>query len=230
MTQIYRNSFDFFRASFPFLLLIGGGIELIIWYLQPDSEGASTTIPLILLAYLFHRYFLFGEKPAFRQAKPAESAPPHKFGLFILASLAMIIVPVFAALPLTALLTEDFSSTVYLATLMALYLIALSMFGTVLPATVVRDGTWRLSLGLRRTGITMLRLLLGPAVVGAVLIVVCTVSENWLLLKGFQPDGMAFLASFILARTFGFLTTILAVAVLCQSYHDLRPQADTLAT
>ncbi|NBE06879.1 hypothetical protein [Paragemmobacter ruber] len=227
MKQIYRDSFDFFRASFPFLLLVGGGIELIIWYLQPDSEGISTTISLILLAYLFHRHFLFGEKLAFRQAKPTESAPPHKFGLFILVSLAMILVPVFAALPLAAMLTTDFSSLGYLATVLALYLLSLSMFGTVLPASVARDGTWRLSHGLRRTGVTMLRLLLGPAVVGLVLFVVFNISENWLLLKGFQPDGMAFLASFILARTFGFLTTILAVAVLCQSYRDLRPYADT---
>lgn len=227
MTQIYRDSFRFFRDAFPVLLLMGTVLECFIWYFQPSAEGASTAVALFFLAYLFHRHFLFGEKLHLGRPETAPAAPPHKFGWFFAASVALLIAPMAIAIPLAISLSDGFSDLGLLAIFLALYLLSLSMFGTVLPASVARDGTWRLSLGLRGTGVTMLRLLLGPAVAGLILLVVFGFSENWLLSEGFQPDGMAFLASFILARTFGFLTTILAVAVLCQSYRDLRPHPDT---
>ena len=224
MLKIYRESFRFFRRSFPVLLLIGAMIEILLWVLQPKSETAATTVALVFLAYYFHRHFLFGEAITFRSGIPSAGAPPLKFGWFILLSLALIFLPVGVALALTLGLVEDHSQLTLLLFLLPIYLLALSLFGTALPATVARDGTYRLVQGLRATLSTMWRLILGPGVVGLVLITATIAAGYAIASSGIAEDSPVVLVHYILIRTFGFLSTILAVAVLCEMYRRTRPE------
>ena len=43
-------------------------------------------------------------------------------------------------------------------------------------------------------------------------------------LRSVPEDSLILLASFTVLRTLGFLTTIFAVAVLCDMYHRTRPK------
>ena len=222
MSQIYRESFRYFAGTFPLLLGIGAFIEIFLWILQPRSDTASS-VALIILAYYFHRHFLFGEAFTFRSHKPAEGAPPFKFGWFMLLSIGMILLPVAIALALTLGMVADHSQAIMLLFLFPTYLLTLSLFGTTLPATVARDGTYRLSQGLRVALPTMGKLILGPGLVGLILLVVTIAAAHALTTHGFAADSHAMLALNIATRTTGFLTAILAVAVLCDAYRKTRP-------
>lgn len=67
MIEIYRKSFAYFFANLVFLVAFAGLIEGLIWVMKPKHESAATLVPLILLAYLFHRLFLFGENLTLRK-------------------------------------------------------------------------------------------------------------------------------------------------------------------
>ncbi|WP_309663645.1 hypothetical protein [Tabrizicola sp.] len=230
MLDIYRKSWRYFFASLPALVLFAAVIETCIWYLQPKSESSVTFIALAILAYFFHRHFLFGEAFSLTRQKPDAGAPPMKFGWFILLSGALILVPFGLALILALQIMPGGSPApriigAMLLLAMPLYLIALSFFGTTLPALVVRDGSYRVSQGLRSGFQTLWRLLIGPALFGAVLIALLYKVGAVLDNAGMQGDSAATLAWFILIRTLGFFTTILAVAVLCEMYRRTLPAA-----
>lgn len=225
MRNIYLESFRFFLSSLPALLLFAALIEGLLWFLQPRSESAATFVALTIVAYYIHRHFLFGEglsmtmKPA-----PAEGAPPVKFGWFVLISAALILVPVGVALVIAVQFPAPQVLGVMVIMLFPLYLLILSLFGTALPATVARDGTYRVSQGVRATFRTMWRLVLGPGLVGLVLLAATVASGPALEALGTPETSPIMLAYNIVLRTLGFLTTIIAVAVLCEMYRRTRPE------
>lgn len=223
MLQIYRDSFRFFAATFPVLLSIGAVIEILNRVLQPASDIAST-VAQIFLAYFFHRHFLFGEALTFRRAQPAEGAPPFKFGWFLLISIGLLTLTVAVSLVLIIVLANDRSFLIVLLFLIP-YLLVLGLFGTALPAAVARDGTFRLSQGLRVALPMMVQLVLGPGLVGLVMVSAAFTAGYTLSTLGFAEDSLAQLALNIAIRTLGLSITILAVAVLCDMYRKTRPDA-----
>ncbi len=228
MIRIYRESFRFFAATLPILLGFAGLIEGLLWVLQPKSEAGATFAALAIMAYYFHRHFLFAETFGFRNQQPAEGAPPFKFGCFLLISFLTVSVPVGIAVVIALNATGELALGVLMLTLFPLYLVALSLFGTALPASVARDGTYRLSQGLRATFQTMWRLVLGPGVVGLVLLVLVVLCSRWI--EALPDDSLILLAYFTVGRLMGFLPTILAVAVLCEMYRRTRPVPLTQGT
>lgn len=66
----------------------------------------------------------------------------------------------------------------------------------------------------------------GPGAWGdrLVLIVATILSGNALGSLGVADDSLVALAFYIALRTWGFLTTIFAVAVLCEMYRNTRPE------
>ncbi len=223
MTKIYRDSFRFFLSSLPALLLFAVVIEGTLWVLQPKSESGITLVALLLLAYYFHRHFLFGETLSFRNQNPAPGAPEFKFGWFMLLSLGLLLGPVGIGLALTFGYLDRPTPVMLILVVLPIYLVTLSLFGTALPASIARDGTYRVTQGLRATLSTMWRLVLGPGVTGLILLVATFLSGYALGSLGVTEDSLITLAYYIALRTLGFLTTILAVAVLCEMYRKTRP-------
>jgi hypothetical protein len=228
MKQIYRDSFAFFLSALPALLAFAAMIEVLLWVLQPRSESAVTFAALAIVAYYFHRHFLFGESMTlaemFKRPQPAPGAPPIKMGWFLALSFLVLFVPIGLALVVSlASFRGDQMLGAYLLIVFPLYLLTLSLFGTALPATVARDGTWRVAQGLRATFETMWRLLAGPALVGLAVLVLIYFADRAIAGFGLAEDSPLLLVWFIVIRTLGFLSTILAVAVLCEMYRRTRP-------
>lgn len=223
MTQIYTKSFAFFFASLPALLAFAAVIEGLLWVFRPKSEGVVVFGALLIIAYYFHRHFLFGEGLALGKLKPAPDAPPQKFGWFLLISFLMVFVPGGIAVVIAINATDELGLGILMLTLFPLYLIALGLFGTALPASVAQDGTYRLSQGLRVSFPTMGRLILGPGVVGLVVVAAVLLAGQPLARLNLAEDSLVLLGWYILIRTLGFLSTILAVAVLCDMYRRTRP-------
>jgi hypothetical protein len=224
MVKIYRDSFAFFFAYLPALLVFAVMIEGLLWVLKPKSEGAVTFVVLVFIAYCIHRYFLFGEGLPLWKMQPAPNAPPMKFGWFLTASILAVLVPTGIALAIAFTWFDgDAAIGIFVILLFPLYLLSLSLFGTALPASVARDGTWQVAQGLRLTFATMWRLILGPGIVGAALLAATVFSSRALDSLQLAEDNLILLAYFILLRTAGFLTTTLAVAVLCHMYVRSRP-------
>lgn len=220
MTKIYWDSLRFFLASLPALLLFALMIEGLFWVWQPRSEGSVSFVALTIIAYYFHRHFLFGETLGFRNQKPADGAPPYKFGWFLLISGGLLLVPLGLALSLFSV--QRAAPVLIVLYALPVYLLTLSLFGLSLPAVVARDGTYRPSQGLRAAFGTAWRLILGPGVVGALMIALAVIADR--ALRSVPEDSLILLASFTVLRTLGFLTTIFAVAVLCDMYHRTRPK------
>lgn len=224
MVKIYRESFRYFLVSFPALLTFGAVIEVTLWLLQPKSESGITFVALTLVAYYFHRHFLAQETLSFRNQKPAPGAPPFKFGWFMLVSAAPMLTTFGIGLFIAFSYLDRPSPGALILIFLPIYLVTLSLFGTVLPATVARDGTFRISQGLRATFSTMWRLVVGPGVIGFVLIATTVLAGNALGSLGVAEDSLVALAFYTALRTLGFLTTIFAVAVLCEMYRKTRPE------
>jgi hypothetical protein len=222
MVRIYRESFSFFASALPMLLAFAVLVEGLLWVLQPKSESSATFAALTILAYYFHRHFLFGETIGFRNQKPAEGAPPFKFGWFILISVGLVFVPIALAFAISYSIAGRFAPLLAIGISLPFYLLALSLFGTALPAVVARDGTYRLAQGMRAGFQTMWRLVLGPCLVGAVLLALAVLSGRWA--ARLPEDSLVLLAYYTATRLLGFLPTILAVAVLCEMYRKTRPK------
>jgi hypothetical protein len=223
MSKIYRDSFRYFFASLPALVGFAAIIEVLLWVLQPRSESSATFGALVIVAYFFHRHFLFGETLSLGKPKAGAGVPPYKFGWFVLVSLGIILVPVAVGLGLAFGYLGRPSAVALMLIFLPVYLLTLSLFGTALPATVARDNTYHLSQGLRATFSTMWRLVLGPGVIGAVVLVLTVLGGNALGAAGVQDGSLIVLAYYVVIRTMGFLTTIIAVAVLCEMYRRTRP-------
>ncbi len=170
MTRIYKQSLAYFLASLPALIAFATVIEVALWTLHPKSETSVSFVALTIVAYYFHRHFLFGEALTFRAPKMQPGVPPIKFGWFILISAGLIFVPVGIALVLAFGVADRTSPEVVILVLLPVYLLALSLFGTALPAMVARDGSYRISQGVSVALPTMWRLVLGPGLVGAALL------------------------------------------------------------
>lgn len=228
MIEIYRKSIAYIVKNLAFLIAFAALIEGLIWVMKPRHESAATLVPLIFLAYLFHRYFLFGEDLTLRRTTQRDDVPPMKFGWFMLVSAGFVLVPVATAIAMLIPFVaggSDKDTAVGLALLIGAlaYLLALSLFGTVLPALVARDRSYRLSDGIRVTFQTMWRLLVGPGVVGLAGYVIAVLITRLQTSLGISPGSLAELGLLVLFRIMGFMTTILAVAVLCSMYRKVTP-------
>ena len=228
MIEIYRKSLRFYWQSLPILLLFSATIQGMTLLLQPKHGTAATLVPLLFIAYMFHRHFLFDEQLTFSKAKVAPGAPPIKVGWFILASTGLILLPVALAVIWLIKFAPDVNDsglqTGYMLLIMLpIYLIVLSAFGTALPALVERNRAYKLSSGLRATFQTMWRLLLGPALVGAVLFVAMVWLASRLLTNAVFLSTTGQFVYDVISGTLGFLPTLLAVGVLCHIYQKIKP-------
>lgn len=221
MIKIYRKAIGFFVASLPGLLVFAIVIEVLLWVLQPNSEGTVSFIALSIIAYSFHRHFLFDEPIGWRAQKPAEGAPPFRIGWFLVISTVLVVVLLGLAFGASFALANRPAFAIILLTFFPAYLLVLSLFGMALPASVARDGSYRVAQGIRAAFHTGFLLVTGPGVVGMILLV-ATVAGAWAL-RGVAEDSLILLAHYIILRTLGFLTTIFAVAVLCEVYAKTRP-------
>lgn len=224
MLKIYRESLRYFLASLPALLIIAAVIEGLLWLLEPKRESTLSFAALIFLAYYFHRHFLFGETLSFRNQKPEVGAPPFKVGWFFTISIVLILGTLGIGIAVAVSLLGRPQTGIVMLVYVATYLVTLSLFGTALPAAVARDNTYRLAQGLRATFSTMWRLILGPGIVGLLLLLAFGAANQALGQFDLPDDSLAVLAMNILTRTLGFLTTIFAVAVLCEMYRKTRPE------
>ena len=223
MIRIYREAFRYFLTSLPLLIAFSALAKILLWVLEPKSKSAITLVPLIILAYYFHRHFLFGEPISLWRHTSAVSAPPVRFGRFFLVNAALLFGPLALGLVLAFSVLGRPSPDVFVLIFLLLYLLGLSMFGTALPATVAQDSAYRLSTGLRLTLSTMWRLVLGPGLVGLASLAATAFGSLLLGKMGFGEHSLVILAFYIVMSTIGLLSTILAVAVLCEMYRKGRP-------
>lgn len=227
MVEIYRSAFGYFARSLPFLLAIAALLEGLTLLLPSAGMQGSRWVALLVMAYLFHRHFLFGEVLTWK--KPDTAAPPIKFGWFLTANLALILAPVALAFLLASLLVGPISTTpteVYVGALLLvlfpLYLVSLSLFGMGLPALVARNRAYRLTTGLKVSPRIALGLILGPGLTGGLLLALTLLfAARFGDLPDHSPVSQWVLGTVI--TTLGFLPTILAVAVLCHAYRRAHP-------
>ncbi|AMY68168.1 hypothetical protein [Frigidibacter mobilis] len=232
MIRIYTSSFRLFFSALPLLLLLAVILEgLALMFQGTSGATAGRTIGLLFIAYMFHRHFLFGEPLTLRRQTGAADTRPFRAGRFILIALALLALPLAGALWVTYSVQSpgaaraDRAGTMLL-TMMPLYLLALGLFGTLLPASVTRDPRYTLRAGMQQALPTMGRLILGSGLVGAFNLVLVSGLEiwasQWPALQG--PVPMALLG--LLATTFGFLTSILGAATLCAAYDRVIARQD----
>lgn len=227
MIAIYRSAFGYFARSLPFLLAMAALLEGLTLLLPSTGMQGGRWVALLVMAYLFHRHFLFGEVLTWK--KPETAAPPIKFGWFLTANLALILALVALAFLLASLLVGPISTTstevfvgAFLLVLFPLYLVFLSLFGMGLPALVARNSAYRLTTGLKASPRIALGLILGPGLAGGLILALTFLFVAWFGdLPDHSPFGQWVLGTLI--TTLGFLPTILAVAVLCQAYRRAYP-------
>lgn len=223
MIEIYRASFRYFFASLPALLVFSGVMEGFLWAFQPKHETAIILAPLILVAFLFHRHFLFDEELNLRRLGANALTPALKWGWFLLASLGLIVLPIALGLAVAigmagARFEKDEVVGVAILIMFPAHLVMLGLFGTVLPALVARNPAYRLANGMRTFLPALGYLILGPGVTGLVIVAAASGFQIAQQTLGVGTGSVSDLATFIAFRTAGFLPTILAVAVLCNMY------------
>jgi hypothetical protein len=224
MTKLYLGAFQVYWSSLPVLLSLAALIEALIWLFQPAHPDVLAWVPHLLIIYQFHRHYLFGEHVfAFRQSA---NAKPQRFGWFMLLSTALLLVPGFiaiAAIPTHVALAMPMQQLglLMLLTTGLFYLIALSLFGTALPALVARSGKYRLSAGLKMALGTLWRLAVGPGLVQIIVFGLLTGVDGVLLhTPAAQTEAVQFMMA-IIATTLSFLPSLLGVAVLCHMYEEI---------
>jgi hypothetical protein len=224
MIELYKAAFVFYRASLPALLVFATLIEGLIWLLQPKYPDFIVWVPHLIIIYQFHRHYLFGEAiPLLRQPP---NVRPQRFGWFLVLSTALLLVPSVLGLGLAFQLTSLNIASNNIVNMALLgtgffYLIALSLFGTALPATVARSGRYRLSAGLKKTFDTMWRLAVSAGLVQVILFVLLNqVDQTLLHSPTYQAEPVQVVMA-IIATTLSFLPSLLGVAVLCQMYEKI---------
>jgi hypothetical protein len=227
MIQIYRKSFAYFFVSLPVLIGYAALIEGLLWLLEPRAEATVTAPALFIIAYFFHRHFLFGETLSLGKPNQVPGTPGLNPGWFLAISFLLMILPVGIAVPVALNVSTEHGQGILIMIVFPLYLAVLSLFGTALPASVSREGTYRLSEGLRATFQTMWRLILGPGLVGLAVVAGVVLADQALARLTLAEDSLAMLVWFVAVRTLGFLSTIHAVAVLCEMYRRTRPTSGT---
>lgn len=228
MIAIYRSAFQYFGRSLPFLLAMAALIEgLTLLFPSNGFEGVRMVL-LFLMAYYFHRHFLYGELLTWKAS--LVSAPPAKFGWFLIASFAMIITAVAMSITAAIIAVGPLGSAGYetfvgatVIFMMPAYLLILSLFGLGLPAIVARNRAYRLRTGLKASPRVALGLILGPGVTGGLILAAGLLVLSRLEALPALQTGFSQWALGTLATTLGFLSTILAVAVLCHAYRRAYP-------
>lgn len=221
MTKIYRECLVFFIASLPTLLVLAILVEGARCFLPYHLGLTFAFATKSILAYFFHRHFLFGEPLNFTRRQQDAAAPPIKMGWFVVTSLALLSVPALMALNLAALITGLPLGDLTEYPSWPIDLLALSLFGFVFPALVARDGTYHLWQGTQVGFQTLLRLTAAPGVVSLVLFGLAMVSDQ--SLATVPDESLLLLAFYVLLTTMEFMITILVVAVLCEMYRNSRP-------
>lgn len=225
MIEIYRSAFRYYWSVLPMMLGFAALTEGLLWLLAPSNPIAVTSIAYLAIIYQFHRHYLFGES-ALYWAKPKAGAPPQKLGWFLLISLALTFSAVAISVALAiSIAPQDWerSKLVELTVLIfiPIYLIALSVFGTALPASVARPGNFKMSSGIKATFGTMWRLILGPGL-AQILVLGLIFGLHYLLqdIPAYQsPIGQ--LGAAVISTTAGFLPSLLGVAVFCHMYKKI---------
>lgn len=230
MIEIYRTSLRYFFTSLPALLVFSGVMEGFLWAVQPKNATAITLVPLILMAFLFHRHFLFGEELTLRRLGANAGKPVPKWGWFLLASVGLMALPMAPGLVVAiSMAGVQFGGAdvvvIMILIMLPAYLVVLGLFGTVLPALVARDPGYRLAAGMRTFFPSMGHLILGPGAAGLVALAATIGLGVGGQALGASAGSVAELAMVIFSRTLGFLPTILAVAVLCRMYRRAMQKA-----
>jgi hypothetical protein len=239
MLTIYKKSIACFAENWLFLVTVAAVMEGLPLFLSGSgpSTGASLGVGL-LIAYLLHRYFLLGEH--FSSMKQVQRVRPRAIGRFFLVSIALIgltaAVSVYSAIQLAGGVdNRDTLTGTLLLVFLPAYLLALSLFGTALPAAAVRE-PFGLGVTLRRAVRsfipTMLGLLSGPGLFGLVTIggLLWLTGRFGLPVGAVDQNGSFVAAGFamgIVYRLIGMFCTVLAVAVLCQVYRQVQPEQST---
>ena len=133
MSKIYRESLAFFLASFPVLLAAAALMEGLLWVTGSTSDTGFFGA-MILAAYLFHRHFLFGEAMTFSRQPAGAAWSVSRVGTFLLVSVGVVLVPLILGLILTFAMFDDPPFAMVFLVMMALYLLALGLFGLWLHA------------------------------------------------------------------------------------------------
>lgn len=228
MIAIYRSAFHYFGRSLPFLLAMAALIEgLTLLFPSKGIEGGRMVF-LFLMAYYFHRHFLYGELLTWKAS--LVSAPPAKFGWFLIASFVMIFAAVAMSITAAIISVGPLGSAGYetfvgatVIFMMPAYLLLLSLFGLGLPAIVARNRAYRLTTGLKAGPRLALGLIFGPGVTGGLILALTLLAFPRLATLPALQASFGEWALGTLATTLGFLPTILAVAVLCQAYRRAYP-------
>jgi hypothetical protein len=220
VTKIYRESLGFFLSSLPTLLLFAFLIEAARWFLVRWSSLVLDLVALNIIAYGFHRHFLFGETLSFRTQPVAKAAPPFKFGRFLQVSLLLFFYT-FGLYLFMMVVFDLYDTAPNIPLWWTVYLLVLGLLGIALPANVAQDKTYRVRQGIRVGAETIWRLSLGPGLVGAATFGTVQISNP--VLENVPDGSLILLADRTILTTVNFLVTILAVAVLCEMYRKTRP-------
>lgn len=235
MFSFYRSAGRAFAAGLPMFLALAVLMEAFgLSTSDGRRDSGATFVAGALVAYLLHRHLLLGER-AWGASKGTQQRPAG-MGRFMLVSAALLGVPIVTAFPLVFHLAkqgvpENTIVVAYVFAVMVLYLVMLSLFGTMLPASAVRE-PFGLGLTLARARRTFLPifvgLVVGPGLFSVLLLAVAT----WLHASfGFPLDAYERTGAFdalgfaggALMRLGGLLSTTLAVAVLCNAYRRVVP-------
>ena len=236
MKQIYSKSWALFRASWTAYLVFAVLLNLVSEFLPGTSGTTATAVSQIFIAYSLHRHFLFDEPMGWGRTPGPQR--PWKTGRFLWTSLLIIGLPLIVSVVLAfnlapAIAGREKMIGLLLILILPLYLVALSLFGTALPAAVERGPGYGLSRGIRLAPGVALRLVLGPGLFGVtwfgalILLGVLAAQSPWL---GQALAGQV--AQFTLGALgylIGLINTTLAVAVLCQAYRRIVPALDGMS-
>ena len=236
MRKIYSAAFACARQFWPVYLVFAAMLEVADWFSTGSSSLGVEFFAYTIFAYLLHRHFLFGD-PVAAFGKVA-SARPSSQGRFILISLPMMLVPMGIATllligPLQSAMTSDKGDLAarLLILFLPVYLLMLSVFGTMLPAAASAE-PFGLGLTLRRARRSFWPifggLLIGPGLFGIASVLAMTALSSWLGIAvdardaagQFSPVGAVLAVGM---RLIALTNTTLAVVVLCGAYRRVAP-------
>lgn len=221
MLDLYRLTARYVRASFPLLVLIALIFAVADHFLSSAAASGATLIAHILLIHMFHGHFLYGDAPLGLATGPKQKRP---FGRFLLVNLALLVLPVIAAiLCAIALGLPSDRPFAILALVIVFYGLAIGFFGTALPASIDRDPRYRTRMGMRHVTRTLGLLVAGPVVV-LVFTMIGIFGINAIVPFDLSAPltGIAFgtVATFL-----GFFSSALAAGVLCKVYREILSDA-----
>lgn len=235
MKDIYRSTFVCLQSFWPFYLFFAVALEVAGQFGSGSSIAGAEFAAFTIFAYMLHRHFLFGD--TLKAFGKIESTRPSARGRFFLISLPMLVVPiglaVFLVLGPLHVSSRDVNllTMILLVVILPLYLLMLSVFGTMLPAAASAE-PFGLGLTLSRARRSFWRifggLLVGPALFGSAAFIVIILLSVRLGLPldprdaqgAFSPVGAA---ASVLLQMVAMINTTLAVVVLCNAYRRLMP-------